>query len=102
MLASYRSLIENIPGIVYTAELGAAGRWLYVSPQVEAILGWSAEEWCTDASMWFSRLHPEDRDAALADEYNSRTSGDQLTSEYRMVAPRRQRDLVPGPRVDRL
>jgi len=86
MLASYRSLIENIPGITYTAELGAAGRWLYVSPQVEAILGWSAEEWCTDASMWFSRLHPDDRDAALADEYNSRISGGQLTSEYRMVA----------------
>src|SRR3954453_22813539 len=86
MLASYRSLIESIPGIVYTAELGAAGRWLYVSPQVEAILGWPAEEWCNDASMWFSRLHPDDRDSALADEYKSRTSGDQLTSEYRLVA----------------
>jgi PAS domain S-box-containing protein len=86
MLASYRSLIESIPGIVYTAELGAAGRWLYVSPQVERILGWSAEEWCADASMWFMRLHPEDRDRALADEYTSRASGDQLTSEYRMVA----------------
>jgi PAS domain S-box-containing protein len=86
MLASYRSLIENIPGIVYTAQLGATGRWLYVSPQVERILGWSAEEWCGDASIWFKRLHPEDRERALADEYVSRSSGDQLTSEYRLVA----------------
>src|SRR4051812_30124838 len=86
MLASYRSLIESIPGIVYTAELGAAGRWLYVSPQVETILGWSAEEWCADASMWFLRLHPEDREQVMHDELHSRQTGDQLTSEYRLVA----------------
>src|SRR3954463_6859530 len=81
MLASYRSLIESIPGIVYTAELGAAGRWHYCSPQIETILGWSAEEWCADPSLWFMQLHPADRDGALSDEHYSRASGGPLTSE---------------------
>ncbi|MDX6589369.1 MAG: hypothetical protein QOI84_643, partial [Solirubrobacterales bacterium] len=31
----YRRLVERLPVIVYTAELGAEGRWHYVSPQVE-------------------------------------------------------------------
>src|SRR5439155_7834013 len=37
--AKYRSLVESLPAIVYTAEFGPSGRWLYVSPQIEGILG---------------------------------------------------------------
>ena len=41
----YRALLERVPAIVYTAEYGTEGRWSYVSPKIEPILGYSVEEW---------------------------------------------------------
>ncbi|HET9593526.1 MAG TPA: PAS domain-containing protein, partial [Solirubrobacterales bacterium] len=64
----FRRLVERLPVIVYTAELGENGRWRYVSPQVEEILGYSPEEFVRDPALWASLLHPEDRDRALAVE----------------------------------
>src|SRR4051794_34798795 len=64
----FRRLVERLPVIVYTAELGAHGCWRYVSPQVEEILGYRPEEFIRDPGLWESLLHPEDRDRALAAE----------------------------------
>src|SRR3954452_5428997 len=86
VLEGYRTLVERIPGIVYTAEAGEAGQWLYASPQIETILGYSAEEWCADATLWYRCLHPADRAKALADEIRSAEHGEPLNSEYRMIA----------------
>jgi diguanylate cyclase (GGDEF)-like protein/PAS domain S-box-containing protein len=82
----YRRLVERLPVIVYTAELGENGQWRYVSPQVEEILGYSAEEFKDDAGLWARLLHPDDREQALAIE-NKDFLGDRNTSpvEYRMV-----------------
>ncbi len=85
-LEGYRTLVEGIPGIVYTAEAGEAGQWFYASPQIESILGYTAEEWCSDATLWFRCLHPADRERALLDENRSRETGEPLNSEYRMIA----------------
>jgi PAS domain S-box-containing protein len=82
----YRTLVEHIPGIVYTAEPGEAGQWLYASPQIESILGYTAEDWCSDATLWFRCLHPADRERALKDEERTRKSGEPLNSQYRMIA----------------
>jgi diguanylate cyclase (GGDEF)-like protein/PAS domain S-box-containing protein len=64
----FRRLVERLPVIVYTAELGENGCWRYVSPQVEEILGYSPEEFVRNPGLWASLLHPEDRDRALAVE----------------------------------
>jgi diguanylate cyclase (GGDEF)-like protein/PAS domain S-box-containing protein len=60
--------VERVPAVVYVAEPGPHGRWFYVSPQIEAILGFSAQEWMADPDLWLQRLHPQDRMAALAEE----------------------------------
>jgi len=86
MLEGYRTLVEHMPGIVYTARAGEAGQWLYASPQIESILGYTSEDWCSDATLWFRCLHPADRDRALADEMRCLETGEPLDSEYRMVA----------------
>lgn len=85
-LEGYRTLVEQIPGIVYTAEAGEAGLWLYASPQIESILGYTAEEWCSDATLWFRCLHHADRERALMEENRSGQTGEALDSEYRMIA----------------
>jgi diguanylate cyclase (GGDEF)-like protein/PAS domain S-box-containing protein len=64
----FQRLVERLPVIVYTAELGERGRWRYVSPQVEEILGYRQEEFIRDPGLWASILHPEDRQRALAME----------------------------------
>ncbi|MGH2979211.1 MAG: PAS domain-containing protein [Solirubrobacterales bacterium] len=84
--SGYRDLLGRLPAIVYTSEYGADGRWLYVSPGIETTLGYSVEEWMADPGLWFSRIHPDDRDQALAAEERSRVTGEPLYSEYRLYA----------------
>jgi diguanylate cyclase (GGDEF)-like protein/PAS domain S-box-containing protein len=64
----FQHLLERLPVIVYTAELGERGRWRYVSPQVEEILGYKPEEFLRDPGLWVSLIHAEDRQRALAQE----------------------------------
>jgi diguanylate cyclase (GGDEF)-like protein/PAS domain S-box-containing protein len=64
----YRRLVERLPVIVYTAEMGEHGRWRYISPQVEEILGYKSEEFIRDPGLWVSLLHPEDRERVLSSE----------------------------------
>ncbi|WP_024285156.1 sensor domain-containing diguanylate cyclase [Cellulomonas sp. KRMCY2] len=66
--AHYRLLVERVPAVVYTAEVGAAGRWHYVSPQIEQLLGFTVEEWTAVEGLWFDRIVDEDRAEALAAE----------------------------------
>ncbi|HEU4392196.1 MAG TPA: EAL domain-containing protein [Solirubrobacterales bacterium] len=81
----YRRLVERLPVIVYSSELGEHGRWHYVSPQVEEILGYTAEEFKADPGLWSRLLHPDDRERALDNE-TEEILGDRNTRpvEYRM------------------
>ena len=38
--AGHSELLELVPAIVYVADAGETGRWHYVSPQIEQILGY--------------------------------------------------------------
>src|SRR6476659_5050625 len=81
----FQRLVERLPVIVYTAELGERGRWRYVSPQVEEILGYRPEEFVSDPGLWSSLLHPEDRARALAQETDDHLGKrDTAPVEYRM------------------
>ena len=81
----YRRLVERLPVIVYAAEMGEKGKWRYVSPQVEEILGYTAEELKADPGLWARLLHPEDRPRALEVEHIEHLgSRDTTPVEYRM------------------
>ena len=84
--AAYRRLVERLPAIVYRAEVGEFGAWTYVSPQIESILGFSPEEWCADPTLWEQRLHPEDRERAIADEHAAARGRQVGSTDYRMLA----------------
>jgi diguanylate cyclase (GGDEF)-like protein/PAS domain S-box-containing protein len=85
----YRNLLDRVPAIVYIADPGETGRWHYVSRQIQAILGFTAEEWLASPASWAGRLHPEDRERVLAEQ--ARRGGPRLARtepgavEYRML-----------------
>jgi diguanylate cyclase (GGDEF)-like protein/PAS domain S-box-containing protein len=76
-------ITQRVTAILYTAEPGDEGRWTYVSPQIETILGFTEQEWCSDPMLWNRQLHPDDRDWVLSCE-ESGDHGDGAT-EYRML-----------------
>jgi diguanylate cyclase (GGDEF)-like protein/PAS domain S-box-containing protein len=85
--AQYRSVVERVPGVVYVAEAGQHGRWHFVSPKIEELLGYTAEEWSADPTLWMRRMHPGDRDrmmlAEAGDHDRVETKG---RWEYRLLA----------------
>jgi diguanylate cyclase (GGDEF)-like protein/PAS domain S-box-containing protein len=81
----YRELVERIPAVSYTAEFGSTCEWHFVSPQVEQLLGYSAEEWCADPGLWFRLVHPDDRELVLEAEARSLNDGAPFSCEYRLL-----------------
>ncbi len=63
-----RGLLQRVPAILYAADPGVGGTWHYVSPQIEAILGFTPEEWCADPDLWATQLHPADRTRMISAE----------------------------------
>ena len=57
----YRTLVEQIPAVTFMAALGEDQNEIYVSPHIEALLGFTQDEWLADPFLWFSQLHVEDR-----------------------------------------
>lgn len=76
-------MVERLPAIVYVADVGIEGRWRYVSPGVEAILGFSPAEMLRDVGLWARQVHPEDRARVFAREDELIDPG--VPEEYRML-----------------
>lgn len=59
-----RSLIDNLDGIFWEAD-AETFEFNYLSPQVERITGYTAEEWMATKDFWQSHIHPQDRDRVV-------------------------------------
>ncbi len=84
--AQYRTLVEQAPAVIYTTALDPVGSRLYVSPQIEAAVGFSQAEWLADPELWSRQIHPSDRERVLGEFAASRAAGKNFSSEYRMLA----------------
>lgn len=80
----YRSLVEQIPAVVYADE---GMTTTYVSPQIEQILGVTPDAYRSDSDMWLRMVHPEDRAwvQAQSDAFLAGEGGD--LDDYRMIRP---------------
>ncbi len=86
MVARYQTLIEQIPAIVFMAFLDKGMGEAYVSPQIEASLGFSQEEWLNDPVRWYRQVHPDDRGRWNIEAAEMFLSGKPLRSVYRVIA----------------
>jgi len=84
--AKYQSLIEQIPGVVYTSPLTATTKHAYISPQIQSLLGVSQEVWEAGfLNSWSDHVHPEDRDWVLEKFRDSVANKTLFQAEYRMI-----------------
>ena len=82
--ARYRTLVEQLVAVTYIARLGLEGEWLYVSPQIWAMLGYTPDEWLADQKIWISRVHPEDRTLVESAEEGA-IAGRAFRAQYRLL-----------------
>src|ERR1700723_2119631 len=84
--AKYRALLEQIPAVVFMAYLDRGISEAYVSPQIEAVLGYSREEWLEDPVRWYQHIHPDDKQRWSLEAAEMFLSGKPLRSAYRVIA----------------
>ena len=97
----YRQVVEAVPAVTYVLPFGHTDqRYLYVSPQSEAVLGLTPDEMMGDVADRVRRIHPDDRGRMLLDAVKDTGSWDE---EYRILLPdgstrwvRDQTRLVPA------
>ena len=83
--AKYRSLTKHLPLVTYVRSFAGERAATFVSPQIDRLVGYSADEWLEDPELFLRLVHPDDRDAVAAawDAVNA-TKG--LRTSYRLVA----------------
>src|SRR5215211_7039607 len=82
----YRQLVEKLPLAIYVDRLDELSSNIYTSPHVERMFGYTAEQWQTEADLFVRVLHPADRERVLEDHERTRTTGQPLRTEYRLIA----------------
>ena len=84
--ARYRTLLEQIPAVTFMASLEHGLQEVYVSPQIEALLGYTQQEWLEDPVLWYERLHPDDKDRWNLEFARTVAFGERFHSVYRFLA----------------
>ena len=83
----FRALVEQIPVITYAKALDEPLTLTYISPQVEAILGYSPTEVLAGQPNFLaSRTHPEDSARVRAAAEQARRTSSPFSVEYRVQA----------------
>ena len=92
----YRSLVEGIPAVTFMAALDGGVNELYVSPQIEELLGFSQQEWLDNPVLWYTQLHPEDRSRWHEEFAHTCLTGEPFRSVYRFIGRGGQMVWVHG------
>jgi PAS domain S-box-containing protein len=77
-------LVENIPAVFFLMFLDEPLSEAYVSPQVEALLGFAQDEWLGNPILWYRQIHAEDKARWSEEAAKLLVSGEPLESTYRV------------------
>jgi diguanylate cyclase (GGDEF)-like protein/PAS domain S-box-containing protein len=82
----YRALVEQMPAVTYIDAVDEASSTIYISPQIESLVGYDPASWTADPDLWGRILHPDDRDEVLLLHRRSNETMEPFRAEYRMIA----------------
>ncbi len=88
--ARFRAIVEHIPGVALYMDEVIDGDFahstpVYMSPQIEDMMGYPREAWLSDDELWLQVLHPEDAERMVREDEHARRHGSPLSAEYRMI-----------------
>ena len=87
----YRSLVQNIPDVVWTTDIN--GKTIFISPNVKEIYGYTSEEiYKGGDSIWFDRIHPDDAEKVKGAFISLFEKGRLFDAEYRIQ--RKNKDWI--------
>jgi len=86
LVRRYRTLIEQLPLVVYVDALDELSSNIFTSRQIEPLLGYSVEEWERETDLFTRLLHPDDRERVLAAHVRTQETHEPLSIEYRLIA----------------
>ena len=82
----FKALVDQLPAVVFMADLDEGFGEAYVSPQIEDALGFTQSEWLEDPVRWYRQIHPDDKDRWSEEAASMFLSGRALRSAYRVLA----------------
>src|SRR5437867_2035297 len=80
----YRSLVETIPAVTYVDLVDELSTTVYVSPQIETMLGYTPKHWREDTTLWMRAVHPKDLDSVIDASARHNQTGEPYDQEYRI------------------
>jgi PAS domain S-box-containing protein len=83
------NIVANVPGVVWEAwgEPDEATQKIdFISDYVEALLGYTVQEWITTPNFWLSIVHPEDKERIAREAAEKFRTGEGFTRQFRWVA----------------
>ena len=81
----YRSLVEQIPAVVFLDAADESEATFYISPRIEGLTGYTPEEWYSTPDIWLDSIHPADRERIDVAYEKSHTHGTRFFEEYRFI-----------------
>src|SRR5580704_8678952 len=84
--ARYRMLLDQMTAVVFMVALDKGIGEAYVSPQIEAMLGFTRAEWLEEPIRWYRQIHPEDKERWSVEAAQFFLTGEPLRSVYRVIA----------------
>jgi PAS domain S-box-containing protein len=81
----FRAHVEQLPAVTYIESVKSRAP-VYISPQIEAVLGFTPRQWLEDPGRWAKQIHPEDCDRILVKMSKFREGGPPFQAEYRLIA----------------
>ena len=85
--ARTRELVEQLPVVVFVDTDELRGSTVYISPNVEKILGHPPESLIEDHTLWFRSIHPEDQPGFWQRWADAWRKGTPFHAEYRLLRP---------------
>lgn len=82
----YRTLVEYIPAVTFISSVHRPELVIYISPQIEEMLGYPVEQWLMEPELWSQLIHPDDYDKSELENVRTNVSYEAMDIEYRMIA----------------
>jgi PAS domain S-box-containing protein len=88
--ARQRQIVEGLPVVTYQETVPGPGypsaTLVYMSPQIEDLLGYPPSQWQRDSAFWSRVIHPDDLSDVMSRSSAASAAFETYRQEYRMIA----------------